>query len=175
MHSNSYLILFSLFFKHPTSINRGKISEISTLFFFFTSLHPLCKRCSGSLSFKNFFSVSTIFYISKKWKFLWFLKYSSIEGFIHASRYLILFLCLFFSFLLTNIFVLFIACFFMNMCLMLLSIWSCSQFIYAVFICLVGIFFSWLTCLWFISSLISKSKINHYNLFFKANTDMYFR
>ena len=25
-HSNSYLILFSLFFKHPTSINRGKTS-----------------------------------------------------------------------------------------------------------------------------------------------------
>ena len=140
MHSNSYLILFNLFFKHPTSINRGKISEISTLFFFFffTSLIPLCKRCSGSLSFKNFFSVSTIFYISKKWKFLWFLKYSSIEGFIHASRYLILFLCLFFSFLLTNIFVLFIACFFYEYVFDVIV----NMILFTIYICRVYMF-SW--------------------------------
>ena len=42
--------------------------------------------------------------------------------------------------------------------------------LYAMFVCLVGICFSSLTCLWFISSLISKSAINHYNLFFKKQT-----
>ena len=37
---NSYLIPFSLFFKHQTSINRGKKSEIGA-FLFLTSLLPL--------------------------------------------------------------------------------------------------------------------------------------
>ena len=107
--SNSYMILCSLFSKYPTSINREKTSEIRALLFL-TSLLPLCKRRFGSLGFKNFFFVSKHILDLKEVKLLWFLKYYFIEGYIHASRYLISFLCLFFSFLI-DICVLFIAWF----------------------------------------------------------------
>ena len=60
-----------------------------------------------------------------------------------------------------------------------------TMIFFTIYICHVHvfswIFFSWLTCLWFNSSLISKSTINHYKLFlnkhksvFSLNTNLNF-
>ena len=116
--------------------------------------------------------------ISKKWKFLRFLKYSSIEAYIYASRYLISFLFLFFFSL--NWYICVVHCMFFYEYVSDVII---NMILFTICICHVHvfswIFFSWLTCLWFNSSLISKSVINHYNPFlnkrisiFSLNTDL---
>ena len=65
MHSNSYLVSFSLFFNHPNLCKQRKKIRIQDFFFYFFA--PLTLKTFWRLYFKNFFFfVSKVFQTSKR-------------------------------------------------------------------------------------------------------------